>query len=325
MIVAVTGASGHIGINLLPLLIEKGYQVRVLVHKNTKAFEGMDVTPIKGDLMDKQSLIECIDGAEVLIHLAGVITLEKKSPEVLRVNIEGTRNLLEAAKELGVKKFIFFSSIHALNVFPITGIMDETRELNRESPFDYDLSKVKGEEMVMAASGNGFRTVILNPTAVLGPNDFKPSQLGRALIQYYKGNIPATLNGGYNFVDVRDVADATVKAIDKGRNGHRYIISGNWKSIMVLGETVHKFGGNKAPKITVPFWLARLGAGFLNHFSSGKDEERLFAPASLDTLENSHRNMSNEKAVHDLGYHPRYFDQTIRDTVEWFKLNNYLS
>lgn len=322
MIVAVTGASGHIGVNLLPLLIKRGYQVRVLVHKNSAAFEGLDVTPVYGDLLDKASLVECIDGAEICIHLAGVITLEKKSEEVLRVNIEGTRNLLEASRELGVKKFIFFSSIHALNVFPLTGTMDETRELNYRSPFDYDQSKVKGEEMVLEAAQNGLHTVILNPTAVFGPKDHKPSQLGRALIQYYKGNIPATLDGGYNFVDVRDVAEGTVQAIDKGRNGHRYILSGNWKSITDLGATVHRFGGKKPPGIKVPFWLARLGAGILNHFSSGKDEERLFAPASLDTLENSHRNISFKKAEQELGYNPKEFETTIQDTIAWFRNNN---
>jgi dihydroflavonol-4-reductase len=324
MVVAVTGASGHIGINLLPELITKGYQVRVLVHKNTKAFDGLNVMRVHGDLLNKESLIECIDGAKIVIHLAGIITLEKRSEEVLRVNIDGTTNLLEASLELGVKKFIFFSSIHALNVFPLTGIMDETRELNTRSTFDYDRSKVRGEEMVLEASQNGLHSTILNPTAVLGPKDYKPSQLGRAIKQYYRGKIPALLDGGYNFVDVRDVAEATIQAIEKGKNGQRYIISGNWKSIRELGETVHKYGGKKPPKIIVPFWLARIGAGILNYFSTGKDEERLFAPASLDTLENSHRNISNEKARQEFGFRPRDFVKTIHDTVEWFKNNNYI-
>ena len=97
MVVAVTGASGHIGINLLPRLIDRGYDVRVLVHRNSRVFKDFKVTPIEGDLLNKQTLFECIDGAEIVIHLAGIITLEKKSPEVLNVNIEGTKNLLETA------------------------------------------------------------------------------------------------------------------------------------------------------------------------------------------------------------------------------------
>jgi len=321
MIVALTGASGHIGINLLPILIEKGYEVRVLVHKNSEVFKDFNVTTIHGDLLNKQSLIDCIDGAEIVIHLAGLITLEKRSEEVLNVNIKGTKNLLEASMELGVKKFIFFSSIHALNVFPLTGIMDETRELNRDSVFDYDQSKIKGEEMVLDAAQKGLHTIILNPTAVLGPNDYKPSQLGKAVTQYYKGKIPASLNSGYNFVDVRDVADAAVKAVQYGRKGHRYIVSGHWKSIKELGETVHKFGGKKPPKFTVPFWLAKFGAGILNYFATGKDDERLFAPISLHTLEYSHKNISNAKALQELGIKPTEFNKTIEDTIIWFKTN----
>ena len=322
MVVAVTGASGHVGTNLIPHLIEKGYQVRVLVHRNTHVFEHLNVTPIRGDLLNKESLTECIDGAKIVIHLAGVITLERKSEEVLRVNIDGTRNLLETSTGLGVKKFIFFSSIHALNVFPLNGIMDETRELNYGSQFDYDKSKVRGEEMMLDTARNGMHTVILNPTAIIGPNDSKPSQLGKAITQFYRGKIPALLNGGYNFVDVRDVVDATLQAIERGRRGERYIVSGYWQSIRGLAEAVHNNGGRKPPKLTVPFWMARLGAGVLNYFSTGKNDERLFAPTSLDTLEHSHKNISHDKASRELGYRPRKFEQTIQDTVNWFRQNN---
>jgi dihydroflavonol-4-reductase len=322
MVIAVTGASGHVGTNLIPRLVEKGYQVRILVHRNPDVFEHVNVVPIEGDLLDKSTLTEFIDGAEIVIHLAGAITLEKKSMKVLEVNIDGTRNLLETSLDLGVRKFIFFSSIHALNVFPLNGILDETRELNFNSEFDYDLSKVKGEEMVLEGGGRGMDVVILNPTAIIGPNDHQPSHLGRAITQYYRGKIPALLNGGYNFVDVRDVVEATILTFNKGRNSQRYIISGSWKSIKELANSIHEYGGKKPPKLTVPFWLARLGAGMLNYFSSGEKDEKLFAATSLDTLEHSHKNISHVKATQELGYSPRDFEQTIHDTVEWFKLND---
>ena len=155
MTVAVTGASGHIGINILALLLDKGYQVRVLVHKNAKAFETFDVTPIQGDILDKKSLVECIDGAEIVIHLAGKVTIDKKSEEALKINVEGTRNLLEVSRELSVKKFIFFSSITSMPVLPLERVFNETRALNFSSPFDYERSKAFGEEMVMAAAEEG--------------------------------------------------------------------------------------------------------------------------------------------------------------------------
>jgi dihydroflavonol-4-reductase len=322
MVVAVTGASGHVGTNLLPLLIEKGYQVRVLIHRNTHVFKHLNVTPISGDLLNKKSLTECIDGARTVLHLAGQITINRKSDEVLRVNVDGTRNLLEASMELGVKKFVFFSSIHALNVFPLNGKMDENRDLNFGSQFDYDRSKVNGEEMILEASRTGLNGVILNPTAIIGPKDHRPSLLGRAICQMYSGKIPALLNGGYNFVDVRDVAEATLQAIEKGRSGQRYIISGYWRSIRELAEAIHSNGGRKPPPLTVPFWMARMGADILNYFSAGKDDEKLYTPASLDTLEQSHKNISHDKASRELGYRPREFEQTIHDTVTWFNQNN---
>lgn len=325
MVVAVTGASGHIGINLLPRLIEKGYQVRVLVHKNTKAFEGFKVTPIYGDILNRASLIECIDGAEIVIHLAGKVTIDKKSDEAIKVNVEGTRNLLEASMGLSVKKFIYFSSITSMSVFPLNEVFDENRALNLDNPFDYDRSKALAEQLVMEAASNGLQTVILNPTAVIGPNDYVPSRLGKAVVQYYKGKIPALLDTGYNFVDVRDIAQATLGAININGTGQRYILSGNWESLKNFGNAIYKQGGKKPPKIKVPFWLARIGADFLNYFSTGNGEDKLFTKASLETLEHSHKNISNEKAVHDLGFKPMDFNQTIGDTVEWFKLNKFLS
>ena len=325
MIVAVTGASGHIGINLLPRLIDNGYQVRVLVHKNSKAFNGFDVTPVQGDILNKDSLIECIDGAEIVIHLAGKVTIDKKSDEALKVNVEGTRNLLDASMELSVRKFIYFSSITSMTVFPLNEVFDENRKLDLENPFDYDRSKALAEQLVAEAANKGLQTVILNPTAVIGPNDYVPSRLGKAVIQYYKGKIPALLDTGYDFVDVRDIAQATLGAIKVDGKGQRYILSGNWESLKEFGNAIHRQGGSKPPGMKVPFWLARFGAGLLNYFSTGNGDDKLFTKASLETLEHSHKNISNKRAELDLNFKPMDFNQTISDTVEWFKLNNYLT
>ena len=296
-----------------------------MVHKNSQAFKGFDVTPIQGDILNKDSLIECIDGAEVVIHLAGKVTIDKKSEEALKVNVEGTRNLLEASMELNVRKFIFFSSITSMSVFPLDEVFDENRELDLRNPFDYDRSKAMAEQLVIEAASNGLQTIILNPTAVIGPNDHVPSRLGRAVIQYYKGKIPALLDTGYDFVDVRDIALATLEAMEVNGKGQRYILSGNWESLREFGNEIHRQGGKKPPGMIVPFWLARFGAGFLNYFSTGNGEDKLFTKASLETLEHSHKNISFQRAARDLNYKPMDFSQTIKDTVEWFRRNNYLS
>ncbi len=319
MKIAVTGASGHVGINLIPKLIENNYEVSVLAHKNAAILEHFNVNLIRGDLMDRGSLVEFVDEADVVIHLAAVVTIQEKSPEALRVNVEGTRNLLNIARERKVKKFIHFSSIHSLNVFPLEETLDETRELNFTSPFDYDLSKVKSEQMVVEASSHDLATVILNSTSILGPRDYQPSLIGQAIIQFYKGRIPAILNGGYNWVDVRDVVDATLKAIDKAPPGSKFMLSGHWRNLKQLGTLIAENGGAPCPRFTVPFWLARFGARFLNYFSTGKTGDQLFTVASLETLQHSHRDISNKKARAVLGFNPRPFDKTLADTIDWFR------
>lgn len=321
MKIAVTGASGHIGINLIPELIKKGLEVRILSHRNEEILKDFDVPVVKGDLMNPESLVPFIDGADVIVHLGAVVTIHKRSPEALKVNIQGTRNLLDEARKKGVRKFIFFSSIHSLDVNPVDQVLDESRAYNVKSPFDYDQSKVVSEQMVLDANREGFETVILNPTSVLGPVDYKPSLMGKAIIQLYRGKIPALLKGGYNWVDVRDVVQAILAAIPASLPGQKFILGGHWQSMTDLGEAVEKAGGEPCPKLIVPFWTAYLGARILSVLPFISNEDQLFTHASLHTLQNGHQNISSEKAARILNYHPRPFEETVRDTVEWFKEN----
>ncbi len=249
MKIAVTGASGHIGINLIPELIKTGYEVRILSHRNEEVLKEFEVPVVKGDLLKPDSLTPFIDGADVIIHLAAVVTIHKRSQEALKVNVQGTKNLLDAAQKKGVRKFIFFSSIHSLDVNPLDQVLDESRVYNLHSPFDYDNSKVIGEQMVLDANSNVFETVILNPTSVVGPMDYKPSLMGKAVIQLYKGKIPALLKGGYNWVDVRDVVKATLAAIPLSLPNQKFILAGHWKSMTDLGKAVEKVGGKPMSKI----------------------------------------------------------------------------
>ena len=305
MRIAVTGASGHIGINLIPELIIAGHDVRILSHRNEKILEEFTVPVINGDLLDPFSLNEFIYGAEIIIHLGAVVTIHKKSPEALKVNIEGTRNLLSAGKKAGVKKFIFFSSIHSLQAFPLDDVLDESRPYNTGSPFDYDRSKVAGEQMVLEAREDNFETIILNPTSVVGPRDYRPSLMGRAIIQLYRGSIPALLRGGFNWVDVRDVVKATLAAVSRKMSENKFLIAGNWHSMTELGEVVAASGGKPCPKMLIPFWLAYFGAGAMSLMPWIRKEEQLFTTASLHTLQYAHKNISSAKAGEFLDFHPR--------------------
>ena len=321
MKIAVTGASGHIGINLIPELIIKGYKVRILSHRNEEVLKDFEVPVVKGDLLNPESLTPFINGADVIVHLGAVVTIHKRSPEALKVNVQGTKNLMEAAQKKGVSKFIYFSSIHSLDVNPLDRVLDESRAYNLNSSFDYDHSKVISEQMVLDAHTNGFETVILNPTSVVGPADYKPSLMGKAIIQLYKGKIPALLKGGYNWVDVRDVVKAILAAIPLSLPQQKFIIGGNWKSMTELGMAVEKTGGKACPKLMVPFWTAYLGASILSVLPFIHKDDQLFTKASLQTLQHSHRNISSDKAARMLNFQARPFEETVRDTVEWFKEN----
>jgi dihydroflavonol-4-reductase len=169
----------------------------------------------------------------------------------------------------------------------------------------------------------GLNVIVLNPTAVIGPNDYRPSLLGKAMIRFAQGRIPALVNGGYDWVDVRDIVNATLAALTQGEPGSKYMLSGHWKSMKELGEAIYHAGGAKPPVFMAPFSLALAGAGILNIMTSGRGEAKLFTPVSLVSLRHGHRNISHEKAGRQLGYHPRPFEETVADTVRWFKANNY--
>ncbi len=322
MKISVTGATGHIGTNLIPALLNCNHEVRILFHNHDNPSFIKDVEVIQGDILDPSCLDRFATQQEVIIHMAAKISIEKKTPEAFKINTEGTRNILNAARKNGVKRLIHFSSIHSLKTDPLDRALDETRELNLESEFDYDRSKAMGEKMAMDAAGDKLEVIVLNPTAVIGPYDHWPSLLGRAIINLYKGRIPALVDGGYDWVDVRDISEATLKAVEDGKPGEKYMLSGYWRSLKDLAESIHQAGGSKAPSIKVPFSLAMAGAGLLNFFLQGK--ERLFTPVSLESLKNGHRNISHEKAKRELNFNPRPFEVTIADALEWFRKNNYL-
>ena len=326
MKIAITGASGHVGANLVRELLPEGHQIKVLFYNDDRAFTGLDVIRIKGDLLNPDSVNELIRDNEIVMHLAAQISISgDRDGKVFRINTEGTRNVCEACLLAGVKRLVHFSSIHAFNAKPFDGILDESRQMVDEKAFRYDFSKATGQHIVMEYVHRGLDTVILNPTAVIGPFDFKPSLLGQVMIKLYNRQLPALVRGGYDFVDVRDVAHAAIQAINKGRSGEKYILSGTWKNIDEIARMTERITGKKAPAFTVPNWLAMAGLPFLNAFASVNRSQPLYTRESLDVLINAHRNISNEKAKKELDFNPRPLERTLKDIFYWFRTNNYIS
>lgn len=324
MKIAITGASGHVGTNLCRMLIGRGHQVRVLIYKRNTGLEDLPVEFIRGDVTSEKDLVALCDTCEIVIHLAAYISLKKKDSECLRINTDGCSNLISAARKAGIRKIIHFSSIHAFNPEPLDETLDETRSLCLDSSISYNQSKALGQKIMMEASSPELEIVILNPTAIIGPADHLPSNLGRALLMLYKGQIAGTIPGGYNWVDVRDVCQATINAMENGAGGNSYLISGSWQSLKTVMSYIWKLGGHPPPRLEFPVFIAQLGMPFLNLHSYFSKRPPLYTYGTLDTIKNSHRDISNEKARKVLNFNPRPFDVTISDTIKWFQDNKYV-
>ena len=325
MKVAITGASGHIGNCLVRELKKQGAGIKVLVHNFRSDLDELDVEIIRGNLLEPESLIPLCEGVDVVFHLAAQIDIGNRSiAQIYDTNITGTKNIIKAAKYARVKKFIHFSSIHAFQTEPSDSMLDETRPLVHSDKTIYEYTKAEGEREVMKAVKEGLNAVILNPTAVIGPFDLRSSLLGQALLKIYQNKLPFLVSGGYNWVDVRDVVAASLQAIESGRVGENYILSGKFCSLEELSVMISKISGCKIPLI-VPVSLARMACPFFKIYSFISKKEPLYTYQSLNILVSSPTNISNAKAAKELAYKPRPLEQTLRDTFDWYKENNFIN
>lgn len=319
MTIVVTGAAGHLGGNLVRALLARGQRVRALVHRDRRAIAGLPLEIVLGDLGDPASLRRAFEGAEVVYHTAAHISILGGEWALLeRTNILGTRNVVQACLEAGVRRLVHFSSIHALVQEPLDKPVDESRPLvhgNRCAP--YSRSKAAAEAEVRAGQARGLDAVILNPTAIIGPYDFRPSHFGEVLLDLARGRLPALVAGGFDWVDVRDVVAGAICAAEQAPAGARYLLSGHWVTLTEIAALVEEFTGRRAPRFVCPLALARLGAPLAVAVARLIGRRPLFTPISIETL-CSNRRVSHERATRELGYQPRPFRQTIADTLRWF-------
>lgn len=317
--IAVTGASGHIGNNLCRTLLEKGFSVRALIHINSNSLERLDIEKVRGDVLDPDSLRKCFEGVDVVFNAAGKISIDgDPDGTVRRVNVEGTKNVVEACLASCVQRLVHFSSIHAMQQQPSNIELDESRPLVGEEGLVHDISKSDADREIFKGIAHGLDAVILTPTAVIGPYDFQFSFMGRALVALYKRKLPTLVAGGFDWVDVRDVAKASIVAMEKGKTGERYLISGMWKTVKELAQLVQEVTGKPAPKFTSPSWLAKMGLPIAKAYSVITHTPMLYTKETLEVLHRCNKNISCSKAKRELAFHPRPLIETIKDTFEWF-------
>ncbi len=322
MKIAITGAGGHVGNALCRELTNQGARLRILLLENEEKPTDVDAEVIVGNILDKDALATLIKDVEVVYHLAAIISIDKKdSQRIFETNVTGTKNVIEICKTQNVKKFIHFGTIHSLKVIDPDIILDESNPMAIDSKIAYEASKAEAETLVLEAAQTGLDACIINPTAIVGPYDFQPSYLGQALIKIYQNKLPMLVSGGYDFVDVRDVASAAISAAKKGRRGERYIVSGKWLSLKDLSVKIGKLTGHKTPKFVAPTLLAKAGLPFIHAWAKLFGQHPLYTAESLDILRNSSRNVSCRKARKELGYKPRSLEETIVDTFDWFEEN----
>ncbi|MFN8258179.1 MAG: SDR family NAD(P)-dependent oxidoreductase [Bacteroidales bacterium] len=324
MKIAITGASGHIGNNLCRELIKQGHTVKVLVHNFEKSLKDIDCQIIRGDICDFDKVDKLVENADYVFHTAAIISIGNTSREkIFAVNINGTRNVAEACIKHGVKRLIHFSSIHALSNNSPDKNLNETNPLVGNKAFNYDQSKAEGERIVLDAIGKGLDAIILNPASVVGPNDYVPSLIGQMLIQIALGKMPFLIKGGYHFVDVRDIVEAAINAMYKGRPGERYLLTSEFKSLKEIADFTCEIARVKKT-IVVPDFMAWIGLPFISLFSLITRKPALYTRESLTIVSTSPKIVNNKKAIDEIGFIPRPAKDTFYDALNWFIQNKYI-
>ena len=319
--ILVTGATGHIGNVLVRKLLEQGEKIRALVWRDedTTPLNGLGVEQVIGDVLDPASLEPALKGIETVYHLAGIISIMPGgNPFVWNVNVEGTCNVLEASRRAGIRRLVYTSSIHAIARAPQGVAMDESLGFDQNNPYgEYDRSKAAASLEVQNAVNAGLDAVIVCPTGVIGPYDFRGSELGEVIRSASEARTMFYVEGAYDFVDVRDVADGMIAAQAHGRRGESYILGGSKLSVRYMLETVREVTGRAFASIKIPFSLAEFAARFTPWYYMRTKAKPRFTPYSLEVLQ-SNSNISHAKAARELGYKPRPAIETIADTVRWF-------
>ena len=323
----ITGAAGHLGSTLCAQLHARGARIRAL------ALPGEDVGFLRrmgaevcfGDVTRPETLGSFFDlpeGTEAeVIHCAGIVDIASSvNPAVEAVNVEGTRNVMRLCLEKRVKKVVYVCSVHALPDLAKGRVKREVAAYVTE-PLDgaYARSKARAAALVLDMVKEGLPAVIVLPSGIIGPYCGAGNHLVQMVKDYCRGKLPAVVRGGYDFVDVRDVADGILAAAERGRVGESYLLTGNYHTLREMTDMLHAITGKRRIGC-VPMFLARLAAPIAERHAKRTRRKPLFTPYALRVVRENGR-FSHDKAARELGYAPRELYETLEDTVEWLREN----
>lgn len=324
----ITGANGFLGNNIVRKLVNnKDNEVRALVlpEDNVTSLDGLSCKIYKGDVTKKDSLNEIFEISEInselyVIHCAAIVYIKSKyNQKVYDVNVNGTKNIVNKVLEKGAK-LVYVSSVHAIKEKPDNDIITETTDFNPyEVKGQYAKTKAEAAKYVLEmVEKKGLNSCIIHPSGIIGPNDFGSSHLTQLLIDFANGRLKACVNGGYDFVDVRDVADGIISACNRGKAGECYILSNKFVAVKELLDIASKVSNTKKIRFVFPMWLAKLTAPLSEKYYAILKQAPLYTKYSLYTL-TSNSNFSNNKAKVKLDFVNRDLKGTISDTINWLK------
>ncbi|MFW6051617.1 MAG: SDR family oxidoreductase [Myxococcota bacterium] len=324
MTTLVTGANGHIGENLVRALVERGERVRALIGPRAypDPLDGLDVEAMEGDVRDPASLWRAVEGCERVYHLASHVSIRDNDRQRLyEVNVLGVRNVMQACLAAGVRRVVHTSSIEAVGKDPNGDASDEDTPSNPFEPLlDYEVSKVHGELEALRAVVRGLDVVIVNPAAVVGPHDYRPSSIGQAIVDFAHGRIPAYIGGAFDFVPVRDVVQGHLLAMELGRCGERYLLCGQVVTLdQVFAWMAEDVGRPKPPlRIPAPVMVPVAIVGDAVRRAVAPERSPRLTRGSIRVL-TSGKHGSNAKARRELGLTPTPVREAFREAAAHFR------
>lgn len=327
MAVLVTGGTGFVGSRLVRKLLDRGEEVRCLARKSSvlRNLDGLKVQVVQGDLQDAASLSTAVRGCQTVFHVAADYRLWSRDPqELYRSNVDGTRNLLQAAGDAGCERIVYCSSVGALGI-PKDGTSGtETTPVTLEDMVGhYKRSKFLAEQEALQAAARGIPVVIVNPSTPVGPNDIKPTETGRIITRFLNNEMPGYVDTGLNLVDVDDVAEGHLLAAERGRIGEKYILGNRNMTLQEILETLAMLTGKPAPRAKIPYGFA-LGVAMVNQFFMGSLLRR--EPGiPVEGVKMARKRMFFDagKAVRELGLPQTPVEDALERAVRWFSDNGY--
>ena len=319
----VTGATGFIGWHVARTLLERGQQVRALVRDPGKLRE-IDVEPVRGDLRDPESLDRAARDCAVVYHVAADYRLWAKHPaELYESNVEGTRNLLQAARKAGVERVVYTSTVGCIGV-PVNGVGHEDVPVGLdEMTGAYKRSKFLAEQIAIQFAREGFPVIVVNPTAPVGDHDFKPTPTGKIVVDFLRRRMPAYVDTGLNVVDVKDTAHGHILACERGVPGEQYVLGSENLTLRQIFEKLEVISDVRAPSVRLPYAVA-YAAGMMSTAWAHVSGVEPRAPLEGVRMARKKMWVTHEKAARELGFRPGPADAALRRAVEWFRSNGHV-